>query len=104
MLIAAALIELRLEESESIKAKRRVVNSVKDRLRRRYNVSVAEVAEQDDRHEICLGCVAVGIDPRHLRVKLERVISFVESLGLAQLVADDVTVVRIDELEEVPEE
>ena len=104
MLIAAALIELRLEESESIKAKRRVVNSVKDRLRRRYNVSVAEVAEQDDRHEICLGCVAVGIDPRHLRVKLEKVISFVESLGLAQLVADDVTVVRIDELEEVPEE
>jgi uncharacterized protein YlxP (DUF503 family) len=104
MLIAAALIELRLEESESIKAKRRVVNSVKDRLRRRYNVSVAEVAEQDDRHEICLGCVAVGIDPRHLRVKLEKVIHFVESLGLAQLVADDVTVVRIDELEEVPEE
>ena len=104
MLIAAALIELRLEESESIKAKRRVVNSVKDRLRRRYNVSVAEVAEQDDRHEICLGCVAVGIDPRHLRVKLEKVIRFVESLGLAQLVADDVTVVRIDELEEVPEE
>jgi uncharacterized protein YlxP (DUF503 family) len=101
MLIAAALIELRLEESESIKAKRRVVNAVKDRLRRRYNVSVAEVAEQDDRHEICLGCVAVGIDPRHLRVKLEKVVHFVESLGLADLVADDVTVVRIDELEEV---
>jgi uncharacterized protein YlxP (DUF503 family) len=101
MLIAAALIELRLEESESIKAKRRVVNAVKDRLRRRYNVSVAEVAEQDDRHEICLGCVAVGIDPRHLRVKLEKVVHFVESLGLADLVSDDVTVVRIDELEEV---
>jgi uncharacterized protein YlxP (DUF503 family) len=103
MLIAAALIELRLEESESIKAKRRVVNAVKDRLRRRYNVSVAEVAEQDDRHEICLGCVAVGIDPRHLRVKLEKVVHFVESLGLADLVSDDVTVVRIDELEEVTE-
>jgi uncharacterized protein YlxP (DUF503 family) len=103
MLIAAALIELRLEESESIKAKRRVVNAVKDRVRRRYNVSVAEVAEQDDRHEICLGCVAVGVDPRHLRVKLEKVVGFVESLGLAQLVADDVTVVRIDELDEVPE-
>jgi uncharacterized protein YlxP (DUF503 family) len=101
MLIAAALIELRLEESESIKAKRRVVNAVKDRLRRRYNISVAEVAEQDDRHEICLGCVAVGIDPRHLRTKLERVVGYVESLGLADLVSDDVTVVRIDELEEV---
>ena len=75
MLIAAALIELRLEDSESIKAKRRVVNAVKDRLRRRYNVSVAEVAEQDDRHEICLGCVAVGVDPRHLRAKLENEIS-----------------------------
>jgi uncharacterized protein YlxP (DUF503 family) len=103
LLIAAALIELRLHESESIKAKRRVVNSVKDRVRRRYNVSVAEVAEQDDRHEICIGCVAVGIDPRHLRAKLEKVVGFVDSLGLAELVSDDLTIVRIDELEEIEE-
>jgi uncharacterized protein YlxP (DUF503 family) len=103
MLIAAALIELRLEEADSIKAKRRVVNAVKDRLRRRYNVSVAEVAEHDDRHDICIGCVAVGVDPRHLRAKLDKIVRFVESMGLADLVSDDVTVVRIDELEEVPD-
>jgi uncharacterized protein len=101
MLIAAALIELELAEADSIKDKRRVVRSVKDRLRERFNVSVAEVAAQDDRHAICIGCVKVGIDARHLREQLEGAVRFVESLGLAEVVGDDVTVVRLDQLTEV---
>ncbi len=101
MLIAAALIELALPEAESIKARRRVVNAIKDRLRPRFNISVADLGDQDDRHSICVGCVAVGIDPRHLRNLMEKAIRFVESLGLAELVDDDIVVARLDELNEV---
>lgn len=101
MLIAAALIELSLSESDSIKAKRRVARAVKDRIRQRFNVSAAEVDAHDDRHCVCIGCVMVGVDPRHLRAQLEKVIRFVDSLGLAELVADDVMVARLDELAEV---
>jgi uncharacterized protein YlxP (DUF503 family) len=101
MLIAAALIELELGEADSIKDKRKVVRSVKDRLRERFNVSVAEVAAQDERHSICIGCVKVGIDAKHLREQLEGAVRFVESLGLAEVVGDDVTVVRLDELTEL---
>jgi uncharacterized protein len=100
MLIAAALIELELVQADSIKDKRKVVRSVKDRLRKRFNVSVAEVADQDDRHSICIGCVKVGIDARQLREQLEGAVRFVESLGLAEVVGDDVTIVRLDELVE----
>jgi uncharacterized protein YlxP (DUF503 family) len=104
MWIAAALIELELAEAESIKAKRRVVRSIKDRLRQRFNVSVAEVAAHDERHAICIGCVQVGIDARRLRAQLEGAVRFVESLGLAEVVGDDVTVVRLDELAEFDED
>ena len=101
MLIAAALIELDLPESETIKDRRSVARSIKDRVRQRFNVSVAEVADQDDRHSVCIGCVMVGIDPRHLREGMEKVIHYVESLGLGEVVSDDVTVVRLDEVDEV---
>ena len=101
MLIAAALIELALPEAESIKARRRVVNAIKDRLRSRFNISVADLGDQVDRHNICVGCVAVGIDPQHLQNLMEKAIRFVESLGLAELVDDDIVVARLDELDEV---
>ena len=104
MLISAALIELSLPETETIKDRRRVARSIKDRVRQRFNVSVAEVADQDERDSICIGCVMVGVDPRHLREGMDKVIRYVESLGLAEVVADDVVVVRLDEVEELEDD
>jgi uncharacterized protein YlxP (DUF503 family) len=103
MLIAAALIELALPDADSIKAKRRVVQAVKDRLRRRFNLSVAEVSAQDDRRSICIGCVMVGIDPRRLRQQAEKAVRYVEGLGLAELVGDDIVIARLDEIDELDE-
>jgi hypothetical protein len=104
MLIAAALIELSLSESDSIKDRRRTARSIVDRVRQRFNVSVAEVADQDERHSVCIGCVMVGIDPRHLRTGMEKVIHFVDSLGLGELVSDDVAIVRLDEVDELDDD
>jgi uncharacterized protein YlxP (DUF503 family) len=101
MLIGAALIELALPDADSIKARRRVVQAVKDRVRQRFNVSVADVGDPDDRHRVSVGCVAVGVDPRHLYRRLEKVVRFVEGLGVAEMVEDDIMVVRLDEVEEV---
>ncbi len=103
MLIAAALIELHLAEADSLKAKRRVVRAVKDRVANRFRVSVAEIADHDDRHAICIGCVKVGIDARHLRESMQKVIRYVDELGLAELVGDDVIVAQLDELVAVEE-
>ena len=100
MRIAAALIELSLPDADTIKAKRRVSNAVKSKLRQRFNFSTAEVADHDDRHSLCIGCVMVGVDPRHLRSQMEKAIRYVESLGLAEVVGDDIAVLRLDELEE----
>ncbi len=101
MLIAAVLIELAVPDASTIKARRSLANSVRDRLRQRFNLSVAEVGDPGDREFVCVGCVAVGIDPRHLRQKMERAVEFVERLGLAEVVGDDILIARLDELEEV---
>ena len=46
----------------------------------------------------------VGVDPRQLREGMEKMVRYVESLGLGEVVADDVTVVRLDEVEEVDDD
>ncbi|HUP63353.1 MAG TPA: DUF503 domain-containing protein [Thermoanaerobaculia bacterium] len=47
MIVAVALFELHIEYAESLKDKRMVVRSVRDKLRRRFKVAVNEVAFQD---------------------------------------------------------
>ncbi len=100
MLIAAALIELVLHDAESLKDKRRALRSIKDRVRGSFNVAIAEIDDQDERHRLCLGCVTIGSDPRYVREALEKVVRFVDGLGLGELVSDDVVVARLDELEQ----
>jgi hypothetical protein len=102
MRIGAALIELYLPDADSLKARRRVARSVADRLRQRFRVSVAEVGDAGDRHRVQLGLALVGGEAPELRARLEKMVRFVEALGLGEVVADDVVVARLDELE--PEE
>lgn len=45
--IGVITLEMRLDHSHSLKDKRHVVKSLKERLRNRYNVAVAEIAYQD---------------------------------------------------------
>lgn len=68
MVIALCHIELHLPASGSLKEKRKVIASLRDRLRRRYNISFAEVEHQDLWQRSVLALVAVSSD----RGSLER--------------------------------
>ena len=58
--IGAITLELRLEHSRSLKDKRQIVKSLKDRLRKRHNVSVAEIDYQDLWQRALIAAVTVG--------------------------------------------
>ena len=53
-------LELHLQEAHSLKDKRQVVRSLKDRIRRRYNVSVAEIDHQSTWQLCTVAVVAVA--------------------------------------------
>jgi uncharacterized protein YlxP (DUF503 family) len=63
--IGVLTLELRLEDSHSLKEKRHVVQSLKDRLRSRFNVSVAEIDHQDTWQRATLAAVTVSSDHVH---------------------------------------
>ncbi len=69
---------LRISQAGSLKDKRRIVKSFKDRLADRYKVSVAEVDGQNRRQYAVLAVALVGHDKRHLQGALQRVINAAE--------------------------
>jgi uncharacterized protein len=58
--IGVLTLELRLDESHSLKDKRQVVKALKDRLRHKFNVSVAEIDYQDLWQRALLAAVTVS--------------------------------------------
>jgi uncharacterized protein YlxP (DUF503 family) len=60
--IGALTLELRIEESHSLKDKRQVVKSLKDKLRARHNVAVAVVEHQDTWQRSVVAAVTVASD------------------------------------------
>jgi len=72
-------IKLHLSGSQSLKDKRRVVKSVISRLRSQYNVSVAEVDDQDLWQLVTLGIACVSNHNQHVDEILSKVMNFIVS-------------------------
>ena len=92
--IGVLTLELRLENSHSLKDKRHVVKSLKDRLRNKFNVAVAEIEYQDLWQRAAVAAVTVASD--HTRA--EQVLQSVEAEASSLLGRDlvDATVEWLD--------
>jgi uncharacterized protein len=77
--IGVLTLELRIEDSHSLKDKRHVVQSLKERLRQKFNVAVAEIDHQDTWQRATLAAVTVASDHTHA----ERVLQSVEDAAAA---------------------
>ena len=64
MVVGVMQVELNIEWAQCLKDKRRVVSSLKDRLHRHHQVSVAEVSLQDDYSRAVLGIAIVTTSAR----------------------------------------
>jgi uncharacterized protein YlxP (DUF503 family) len=72
--IGVLTLELRIEDSHSLKDKRQVLKSLKDRLRERFNVSIAEIDHLDSWQRSVVAAVTVSNE----RVYAEQVLQAVE--------------------------
>ena len=79
MNVGVLKITMRLPENQSLKGKRRVVNSLSSRIRDRYAVAVAEVEDNDAWQIATLGVSCVSNNVRHADEVLDRVLGYVES-------------------------
>jgi len=71
--IGVLTLEVTVEEAHSLKDKRSVVKGLKDRLRNRFNVAVAEIAGQDTWQHAVVAAVTVSGEKQHAEKVLQAV-------------------------------
>ncbi len=95
MTVGVALVSFRLHEIHSLKEKRKIVKSLVEKSRSRFNVAVAEVADQDAHHKTAIGIAVVGNDGRVLNSLLDRIIDFMDALNLADMVNREIELIHM---------
>ncbi len=80
MNIGVLRLQLRLPENQSLKGKRSVIRSITTRVRNKYNVSIAEVDDQDLWQLATLGASFVSNDSQHTSEVLSKVVNFIEGI------------------------
>ncbi|MFO8007598.1 MAG: DUF503 domain-containing protein [Candidatus Brocadiia bacterium] len=86
MIVGRAEIRLSLRDARSLKDKRRILASLKDHIRQRFNVSVAEVDGLDFIQSATIGVAQVSNDSRYVNGTLSKVVESLRSFPAAQLV------------------
>jgi len=95
MVVGTLKIEFMLFDNRSLKGKRKVVRSMVDKVKSRFNVSIAEVGSNDKWQKIELGISAVGNDRRHIDASLNHILDFLDALYLAQIVNTEMDIINL---------
>ena len=93
MTVGTCRVELRIPGNNSLKGKRRVVKSIKDRVQGRFNVSIAEVDRLDDWQRATLGIACVSNNPRLVDEILSKVVNLIERDGDALILDYEIDLV-----------
>jgi uncharacterized protein YlxP (DUF503 family) len=86
MTIGVLQMELSIGDAMSLKDKRRVVKSIKDRIAHGHNVSIAEVGALDEHRRSILGLAMVANDGQYVEGALSKLVDFVRAVPQVSLV------------------
>jgi uncharacterized protein len=79
--IALGLVELHFNDVDSLKGKRHVLKGMKEKVKHRFNVSVAEVDHEDLWQRATLAVACVANDGRLANEVVSKAVNFIESLS-----------------------
>lgn len=86
MIVGLCTVELYIPDGHSLKAKRQVLLSLKDRLRDKFNVSVAEVGDQDLWQKAVLGIACVANEETHVDQVLAQALNVIRSVPNIEMI------------------
>jgi uncharacterized protein len=90
MPIGLLTLEIHIAEAQSLKDKRQVLRSLKDRLRAHFNVAVAELEHQELWQRSKIGVVSISVAGTHLEESLAAVAAESERLLGRDLVSQEI--------------
>ncbi|MBW1721112.1 MAG: DUF503 domain-containing protein [Deltaproteobacteria bacterium] len=94
MVIGILRVELFVHDNRSLKGKRKIVRSLIDKVKNKFNASIAEIGSNDMWQKIELGISTVGNDRRHINASLNTILNYIDSLYLAEIVDSEVEILN----------
>jgi uncharacterized protein len=86
MVIGCCSIKFYLHGNNSLKGKRRVIRVIKDRLKNDFNVSIAEVGDQDVWQTLHIGISAVSSNRPYMDGLMSKFVDAIDRINLAEIV------------------
>lgn len=86
MIVGTLRVRLLLREARTLKDKRQVVQSIKDRLRQSFNVAVAEIEALDNPRSVVLGMAMVCNEAHPIKQTLGEIVNALKAHPIAEFV------------------
>lgn len=92
MILGVLRLEFRLHGNRSLKGKRQVAASLRQKLRNKFNVSVSEVAAQDSLDRLVLAVATVSGETRRVQSVLEKALSHAQAATAEELADSEIEI------------
>ncbi|MBI4042257.1 MAG: DUF503 domain-containing protein [Deltaproteobacteria bacterium] len=92
MTVGICRLSLILADNNSLKDKRQAMRKIKDTIRNRYNVSIAEVGDQELWQRALLGIALVSNDRQKIESDLRKIINEIEKMHIAQMIEEKIDI------------
>jgi uncharacterized protein len=95
--VGVGFIRIMIHQSSSLKDKRQVIKRILGKVRSKFDVSIAEVDDNDKWQISSLGMAVVSNDSSHAHKMLETVNDYIENLYLAEVTSFDIEILPFGE-------
>ncbi len=92
MLVAVLTVEYTLHGNDSLKGKRRIANSLKQKVRNTFNVAIAEAGTADSLTRLRLAVVSISNEEAHLQSRMQKCLSMMEATCAEEMVYSDLEI------------
>jgi uncharacterized protein YlxP (DUF503 family) len=98
MVIGSGIIDMWIAESSSLKEKRGVLSRILKRTQNEFNVSVAEIGENDHWKRAKIGFSVVGNDKRYINSKIDHILRFIDGMQLAEILNTKIEMINVSDM------
>lgn len=97
MIIAVLTVEYVLHGNDSLKGKRRVANSLKQKVRNTFNVAVAEYGTEESLTHLRLMVISLSNSQQHLQSRMDKCLAMLEAISSEEMVDSELIFLNADE-------
>ncbi len=95
MIVGVCHLDVIIPANRSLKGKRQVIKKIIDRVKNRFNISIAEVGDNELWQRSQLGMSLVGNDRKFVNSYLDRVVNFIDAMNIVNIAHSELEILNL---------